>query len=349
VQNLLNSIDESESKVHYIIYTTSTTIKELTPIRVKSSNVKIIRLGFSGNDLNILTRYTSYFIFNIGTFCSLLYNLPRKVMYYETLSFLPVYLYKLFNKNAGTWAHYHEYTTPQEYRGGMSLTKAFHSLERKYYGKIDVLSHTNADRMNLFLKDISPLSPKKTFILPNYPPKWWSGFERTSSATIRFIYIGSLSMTTMFTREFSAWVTAQAGKVTWDIYSYNITDDAKAFLDGLPFISLKKGVNYSELPGVLVNYDIGVILYKGHISNYIYNAPNKLFEYLKMGLQVWLPQSLLGAIEYLESTNHPIVMALNFKKLTLSSGDIVLGKNVPGVINSAEDTYAPLIHYLEKE
>jgi hypothetical protein len=34
-------------------------------------------------------------------------------------------------------------------------------------------------------------------------------------------------------------------------------------------------------------------LYKGHIPNYIYNVPNKVYEYLACGLQVWYSKDLL--------------------------------------------------------
>lgn len=54
---------------------------------------------------------------------------------------------------------------------------------------------------------------------------------------------------------------------------------------------LDSGINYSDLPGVIRAYDVGVILYNGHIANYVFNAPNKLFEYLACGLDVWSPSN----------------------------------------------------------
>jgi hypothetical protein len=40
------------------------------------------------------------------------------------------------------------------------------------------------------------------------------------------------------------------------------------------------------LPEELIKHDIGLVLYKGHIPNYVYNVPNKVFEYLDCGLSV---------------------------------------------------------------
>lgn len=52
-------------------------------------------------------------------------------------------------------------------------------------------------------------------------------------------------------------------------------------------------IDYYELPKELIKYDIGLVLYKGHIPNYIYNVPNKVYEYLACGLQVWYSKDLL--------------------------------------------------------
>ena len=68
---------------------------------------------------------------------------------------------------------------------------------------------------------------------------------------------------------------------------------------------------------ILKNYDIGVILYKGHISNYVYNAPNKLFEYLACGLDVWLPKKMTGSLEYVTVATFPKILALDFLNLQL--------------------------------
>src|SRR6202043_3312153 len=91
---------------------------------------------------------------------------------------------------------------------------------------------------------------------------------------------------------FANWIIQQDGRATWDIYSDNITEDAKVFLKSLnpELVRFQGRVNYFRLPGILRNYHTGVILYNGHIPNYIFNAPNKLFEYWACGLDVWFPE-----------------------------------------------------------
>ncbi len=148
-------------------------------------------------------------------------------MYYETISSLPAYLYKrFFNKKAELYIHYHEYITPAEYGNGMKLTKLLHKFEMQLYPVAKWVSHTNESRMQMFIKDIAPARIHEPKILANYPPKAWSTKSTTKrSLPVKMVYAGSLSMDTMYTREFAGWVEAQNGKVTWNIYSYNITRD----------------------------------------------------------------------------------------------------------------------------
>lgn len=122
----------------------------------------------------------------------------------------------------------------------------------------------------------------------------------------------------MYTIEFAEFILSRQGNFRWHIYSYNLTKDAASYLEGLnsPWIKLFGGVNYEALPAILQNYDIGVILYKGHIPNYIHNAPNKLFEYLACGLEVWYPDVMEGINSFKAETNEAAVTALDFKKLS---------------------------------
>ena len=112
----------------------------------------------------------------------------------------------------------------------------------------------------------------------------------------------------------------QQGGVTWDIYTANIRMMHAGISPHclLLFITLHEGIQYQELPDVLTKYDVGVILYTGHIENYIYNAPNKLFEYLACGLDVWFPDVMKGSMPYLTTETYPKVMAVDFNQLDQS-------------------------------
>src|SRR5580658_8640320 len=57
--------------------------------------------------------YLNYLLFYLTAFFHLLVRRPDKVLYYETLSALPAFLYKQFaRRGAELYIHYHEYTSP---------------------------------------------------------------------------------------------------------------------------------------------------------------------------------------------------------------------------------------------
>ncbi len=84
---------------------------------------------------------------------------------------------------------------------------------------------------------------------------------------------------------------------------------------GYRFVNSKGGIPYADLPFTLSVYDVGVILYKGHIPNYIYNAPNKLFEYWSCGLDVWFPDKMIGSLQYSRAECFPKLMPVNFDEI----------------------------------
>ena len=110
-----------------------------------------------------------------------------------------------------------------------------------------------------------------------------------------------------------------------------MSDSARNYIDTLNsmFIEVKPGLPYDELPRIIKNYTVGVVLYNGHIPNYIYNAPNKLFEYLACGLDVWLPQTMIGSLPYVTQNSYPKVTALDFT--TLPEFDLYSGIDRTGL------------------
>ena len=276
-------------------------------------------MGVSGTNIPRVRRYANFIWHYLGVLFYLLKLRPGKVMYYETLSAFAPVLYKLaFNRKTALYIHYHEYTSPQEYRDGPPLQRFFHSLEKKIYTKVSWLSHTNDFRLNLFKQDIAPVKATGLATFPNYPPSSWLVAPGASIGTpVKVVYAGSLDTRNMFSREFADWVISHNGKIKWDIYSYNFSQEAYDYFSQLnsPYVSLHAGIDYEKLPQVLRQYDVGVILYKGHIKNHVYNAPNKLFECMISGLDVWYPGEIVGCYEYDSTEYRPRIIRLNFQKL----------------------------------
>ncbi len=315
--------------------------------------INIHRFGRSGNRLKLLVRMWNYLKFYGCTLLYLVAERPNRILYYETISSFPAIFFKnLFKKNTEIFIHYHEYTSPSEYESGMKLGKVFHKLERKIYPLAKWVSHTNEQRMHLFEKDLLPVRLSQLKILPNYPPRSWLAEPAfKNSNLLRVVYIGALSTETMFVKEFSSWVKQQRGFVSWDIYSYNVSPSTKEYLAEISedVIKLKPGVCYSELPKILEQYDVGIILYRGHIENYIYNATNKLFEYHSCGLDVWYPSGMDGINQYARLDSIPKIVPINFELLSeLDLRELKDHKNLPIKKSRfyCEDALKPLVSCL---
>lgn len=318
IQNLLSSISGSRHKLEVYCLTT-TNNSNLDEFSIQ--NIAIHRTPGVIKKEHFIFRFWKYFWFNVYSTLFLIRYRPSKVLYYETLSAFGPWLYKRWlNTKADLLIHYHEYSSLEEYQNGMVLCKAFHRLEKQLYSEVQWLSHTNEERMKLFLQDNNGIIIQNTHIFPNYPPIMWR--EKTlqskqRSYPIKTVYVGALSCESMYLKEYCHWIINQEGRVYFDQYSYNYSDEAKKFISSLqhPAIRLHEGVGYQELPGILKDYDVGLILYKGHIPNFVYNAPNKLFEYLACGLDVWFPQEMAGCEPYITKNTHPRVVKIDFKRL----------------------------------
>lgn len=302
-----------------------TTRADKTHWHLNISGVKISKLIFLHSKLSRARRILKYAAFNLKALYRMCMFRPDTILYYETLSaWAPCVYKKWINKSARLFIHYHEYTSPEEYKNDMILNRWLHRMENGMYMQAAWISHTNQDRMEMFLNDIKPVAPVNTHILPNYPPASWQTSSKSfepDEARIGFVYVGALSLETMYTKEMSKFIAASPDKFYWDIYSDTFDADVTDFLQTLNAgnIRFKGPVVYDDLPGVFYRYDIGVILYKGHILNYVYNAPNKLFEYQACGLSVWFPVGMKGCYPYICEDKIPEVLPVDFD----SPGDLL--------------------------
>ena len=310
--NVINSIAAMENE-YCIVYTT----------HHKNNN------WFSANKVNIkriatqckhsLLRYWCYFQFNVVAFLGLLINQPKVVIGFETYSILPIYLYKKLFSKIIVFIHYHEYVSLLEINNSSAYTKFLHSIEKKLFLVCNYISQTNAERLHFFLADYPFVEAFKTFIAPNFPPSSWYEFAKLNkkenkTGVVKLVHVGAISLSTMHTKEMVEWVIAQNGRYRIDFYTDNMTNDAKQFFNSLNNANVKllMGINYFELPKVLVNYDIGLALYNGHIPNYVYNVPNKVLEYLACGLSVWYSSELVSTKIFINSLSINNCFEINF-------------------------------------
>lgn len=316
ILNLLDFFSDKEDTIKIICCSTKGEFKST----YSNKKTKINRFGKSSDKKIFL--WLSYLFFNLFTILLLLVKRPKNVMYYETISSLPAYIYKKYiNKNANLFIHYHEYVTLEEYSSGSRLNQFFHQLEQKIYGDAKWISHTNEVRLHKFLSDNSLQYNNETHkTTPNYPSKKW-GVKNTkwiNDTPLKLIFVGySVDPNGCFILELIEWLSTQKQQTILDIYCIkkeSLPSHLTSNLENIT-VNIMESVAYKELPQILKEYHIGLILYRGLAPNYIYNAPNKLFEYLACGLDVWFPKEMNGCYPYISTKSHPKVLKFDFSAL----------------------------------
>lgn len=349
--NFINAASEQEH-LNFIVFTTHLKGNNW----FKNDKCRIYRLGW-GLEFRF-GRFCTYILFNLLAALWLIVFRPAKVFYYETLSCLPAWIYGKLYRNFRLFIHYHEYVSPPEREGFSSYVRFLQNKEKELMKKADWISQTNQDRCNLFYHDNPFLDKSRLQQLPNYPPHSWLKFNVTtsvpSSNPLRIVYVGSLGMDTMYIREFADWVVSKKGEVIWDLYSDHYASDIKGFFNKInsDFIRLKPGVKYFDLPQILTRYHVGVVLYKGHIPNYIFNVPNKVVEYLICGLEVWCPEQMKSVYDF--KLKHPDVRINmldfqgNFKLRQPQYSGVYFSNNSALNIPTAEESFNLLLEQMKK-
>ena len=289
--------------------------------------VRILRTASPRPGDSQLQRYLSYLRILASTFRWLRSFSPDVVIYYEPHSALPVFLYwKLGARDTRIAIHHHEYYDPHQFgRPGMRLPSLAHRSEKRtLFREAAWISQTNEKRRELFLRDHPKIDPAKVRVLPNYPPACWQRTEnrawKKASETLRLVYVGSVSREDTYIEPLLDWLEKQpdggSDPVTLDLYAYNVPEKTDSWLrsrESERFRYHRKGVDYERLPEVLADFHVGLILYRGNTTNFIWNAPNKLFEYLACGLDVWYPPVMQGMTPYRSEDTRPAVVEVDFE------------------------------------
>jgi hypothetical protein len=272
---------------------------------------------------NSIFRIFNYIYFYINSFYLLFKYKPKSILYFETISSWPAILYKKLRGNkVKLLVHYHEYMSPVEYRDNMRLVKKMYRMESEMFaGNYTWISHTNQNRLDNFIKDHHLEKENQSIFhtMPNYPSKYWAKKKTSfnSSSKVRLVYIGSLGLDTMYLRELVEWVLCNKQSLSLNFYTHNIDEKAKTFLESIndDCIVLHNGCNYQELPEILKNYDVGLVIYKPVSENWIQNAPNKVFEYLACGVDVWFSKTITYTLLLARENVYPKIIPVDFDNL----------------------------------
>ena len=327
------------------------------------NEVPVFRTRAARSTASVIPRLLLALWWHIATAWSLRCWKPDAVVYVEPHSAIAGYLYyKLYRGSAKLFIHHHEYYAPEDYQGaGMRIPRLGHRLERAFLFQIaEWISQTNKDRLDLLRHDEPAISDGVCRVLPNYPPGAWAPVTRDAKkpssrgGPLRFIYVGSASFEDTYIRDIVRWVGAHPDETRLHVCGYNVSPSVWRWITERRFGNVtvdSDGCEYSELPHLLAQHDVGLILYKANTTNFVYNAPNKLFEYVACGLDVWYPKEMAGIRHQLRETPGLAIREMDFNKL----GGIHPKQVTRGAVGhrrafqfTAESAFRPLIEELAR-
>ena len=319
-----------------------------------NNKVKIIRYKKIIPNSGAFIKLYRYFTFYIGAFLNLIIQKPSSVLYYETLSSLPAIWYRKLRK-LRLLAHYHEIVTLDELNDGRYLNKLLNKIEARYYNKYNWISQTNKSRLEIFSTQYQLKNAEKVLkILPNYPPESWVRHQnklKHNQNVIKLLHVGSISTKGMYLNELLNEFGSKP-QFTIDFYSHNISNEVAELISQHSNCKVKGAIDYSNIIQLKGCYDVGLVLYSGESLNFIYNAPNKIFEYLALDLDVWCSDKLITAKEYERLDCYPKMIMVdftNFKQFDIENArsrkDL---KYVPSSF-TYESVYSKLISYLQTD
>ena len=324
--------------------------------RLKSFKYNIYRSPFPKETNSGLKRLLKYLHYDLFTLIRLIGYQPESLLYYESYSVWPAYIYtKFINRKCRVFIHNHEYASKEWYASTMKQVRYFHKFEEKWlYRKALWISQTNEERKKLFQKDYPYLSKDTLKIVPNYPPSSWHNVslhkkQKSNNRILRVVYIGSLSLKNTYIKELCEWVIRQKGNIKFDIYSYIISQDANDYLSGIKNTNIeffKSGIEYDNIPNILSKYDVGVIFYTAYSDNVINCVSNKFYEYFTCGLDIWFSKTMKSTYQHIDPKTYPAVIPIDFTKLKHFNWQKAVDKtdrNPTGEKFFCEDVYQKLV------
>lgn len=322
---------------------------ELDYLLVTSAKLRKTDSSPLGKFLSIV----DYFLFTVKALYVLFFK-ANKVMYFESISVLPVVIYKKIFRSSKKMivVHYHEYFSQEDYQRQSFFERTGRKYEIPILQESQWISHTNQDRLELFKKEFPNIDTSKCHIMPNYPSRKWQEANSFSNndytdgtQPIRLVYIGALSFTALYLDEVFEYF---GGDKRFSLDFYSRCDDQKIIdrIANYDNFNFKGSIDYNHIIDLKGKYDVGLVLYTGKSLNYKFNAPNKIFEYLALDLDVWCSDKLLTAHNYVITKTYPKMLLVDFENL--ESFNVLeaisrKGKNYKSSPYICEEVYASLL------
>ena len=288
--------------------------------------VRIARHSYPSEKVPVPLRMAGYAAWHMKTAAEMARWKPDVVMMVEPHSSLALWFYyRFFCGSARLFIHHHEYYAPEDFFApGMRLLRSTLGLERDYlFPRADWVSQTNSQRLELLQAWNRKIQPGAARVFPNYPLKEWVTAANAvvtddRSGPTRFIYVGSASFEDTYLREVCEWAASQPETVSLHVVGHNVRKDVWDSIQSLraPNITTAPaGISNDQLPSLLRQYDVGLVLYRGNTLNFVYNVSNKAIEYLACGLEVWHPPEMKALRRFHEEHPGLRIRQVDFRKL----------------------------------
>lgn len=262
----------------------------------------------------------SYFVFSIKVFFTLIFSNKRSILYFESISAWPIYFYYLIfpSSKKKLLIHYHEYFSNLEYLNQSYFEKYGRKFEKKLFSRAIWISHTNKHRLDLFHKEFPDLDECLLRTMPNYPPFSWikspkQSLNENNQKVTKLIYIGAISKGMYLENVLSNF--GNNFNFLIHFYSHNFTEDVNNLISSYSNCSIKGSIAYHDIPSLKGLYEVGLVIYNGSSLNFTYNAPNKIFEYLALDLDVWCSDKLITAKDYERLDCYPKMIMVDYDNL----------------------------------
>ncbi|WP_282780612.1 hypothetical protein [Phaeodactylibacter xiamenensis] len=350
--NLLEYFYQFENELNIKVFST---VPNNNLKRLHNSKIEIIRYPPIIASDNILVKLWGYLVFYLSVFFSLIRFKPDKIIYFETLSALPCIWYKILRKRVNIFVHYHELVTLEELKYGRTLNKFINNIESKHYRSYKWISQTNQIRLNIFTDQYNLSEKLKSLnVMPNYPPQAWLNQDhqrrRDNNETIKLIHIGSLSLQGMYLQEVLSHFGSKP-QYSIDFYSHNFSKEVREAIQLHNNCTIHGAIDYQDIPKLKGLYEVGLVMYKALSLNVKYCAPNKIFEYLALDLDVWCSDKLITAKNYERLGYYPKLIMVDYEDLANFDVEKAIDKTgLPFVPSSyaCEPVYEKLIHEIRK-
>jgi len=165
--------------------------------------------------------------------------------------------------------------------------KPIHSLA---FRKADTILHAEKNRLKFCMKNYT--SNANHVLLENLPRISTGAFaQKRLSSNVRVVYLGALIPSRHCEDIILAFSNMQLRDVTCDLIGFGEEEYIASLHslisdNGITNVRIQPPVSNASMLDSLANYDIGLAFYRNTNLNQYYCAPNKIYDYIVMGLAV---------------------------------------------------------------